>query len=118
MREWLTDKEKRILFAALAREKKVCIEEDREFASETGRTNIKLLQSICESLEDKFYYDSLFKEIEKQARAKAIDDFAILMKEAINHDWATMKSYGPITYNRLFDKCNEIAEELKELEEK
>ena len=45
---------------------------------------------------------------------KAIDDFAILMKEALNHDWATYTSYGPITYNRLLDKCNEIAEKLKE----
>ena len=45
---------------------------------------------------------------------KAIDDFAILMKEALNHDWDTTKSYGPITYNRLFDKCNEIAEQLRE----
>lgn len=44
---------------------------------------------------------------------KAIDDFAILMKEAINHDWATTKISEQIIYNRLFDKCNKIAEQLK-----
>ena len=44
---------------------------------------------------------------------KAIDDFAILMKEAFNHDWATTKISEQIIYSRLFDKCNEIAEQLK-----
>ena len=44
---------------------------------------------------------------------KALDDFAILMKEAMNHDWATTKICDQIIYNRLFDKCNEIAEQLK-----
>ena len=52
--------------------------------------------------------------VAREMYCKGIDDFAILMKAAINQDWATTKSYGPITYNRLFDKCNEIAEELKE----
>ena len=44
---------------------------------------------------------------------KAIDDFAILMKETLNHDWATTKISEQIIYNRLFDKCNEISEQLK-----
>ena len=44
---------------------------------------------------------------------KAIDDFAILMKETLNHDWATTKISEQIIYNELFDKCNEIAEQLK-----
>ena len=44
---------------------------------------------------------------------KAIDDFVILMKETLNHDWATTKISEQIIYNRLFDKCNEIAEQLK-----
>ena len=44
---------------------------------------------------------------------KAIDDFAILMKETLNHDWATTKISEQIIYNRLFDKCNKIAEQLK-----
>ena len=52
--------------------------------------------------------------VEKQIRAKAIDDFAILMKETLNRDWATTKISEQIIYNRLFDKCNEIAEQLKE----
>ena len=53
--------------------------------------------------------------VAREMYCKGIDDFAILMKAAINQDWATTKSYGPITYNRLFDKCNEIAEQLKEM---
>ena len=73
--EWLTDKEKRILFAALTREKKVCIEVDKEVASERGMTNSKLLQSICESLEDKFYFDTIFREIEKKVRNDTINEF-------------------------------------------
>ena len=44
---------------------------------------------------------------------KAIDDFAILMKETLNHDWATTKISEQIIYNRLFDKCNKIAEQIK-----
>ena len=52
--------------------------------------------------------------VAREMYCKGIDDFATLMKAAINQDWATNKTYGPITYNRLFDKCNEIANELKE----
>ena len=52
--------------------------------------------------------------VAREMYCKGIDDFATLMKEAINQDWATNTTYGPITYNRLFDKCNEIADELKE----
>ena len=53
--------------------------------------------------------------VAREMYCKGIDDFAILMKAAINQDWATNTTYGPITYNRLFDKCNEIADELKEM---
>lgn len=49
----------------------------------------------------------------KEQYNKAIDDFAILMKEALNHYWASTKISEQIIYNRLFDKCNEIAEQLK-----
>ena len=59
--------------------------------------------------------EELFRKTnEKAIRDKAIDDFAILMKETLNHDWATTKISEQIIYNRLFDKCNEIAEQLKE----
>ena len=50
---------------------------------------------------------------DREVYNKAIDDFAILMKEALNHDWATTKIYEQIIYNRLFDKCNEIADKLR-----
>ena len=48
-----------------------------------------------------------------KVRADTIDDFANLMKEAMEHDWSTTKICDQIIYNRLFDKCNEIAEQLK-----
>ena len=53
--------------------------------------------------------------VAREMYCKGIDDFATLMKAEINKDWATNTTYGPITYNRLFDKCNEIADELKEM---
>ena len=62
---------------------------------------------------DGFTYDLLNMGFTKGYN-KAIDDFATLMKAKINKDWATYTTYGPITYNRLIDKCNEIAEQLSE----
>ena len=74
MSKWLTDKEKRILFSALTREKSVCIQVDKQL--EPREPYEQSLKSVCESLEHKFYYDRLFKQMEKQIRAEAIDDFA------------------------------------------
>ena len=62
---------------------------------------------------DRYIKAEEVKYLLKCERNKAIDDFAILMKEALNHEWATTKIYEMIIYNRLFDKCNEIAEQLK-----
>ena len=53
--------------------------------------------------------------VDREMYCKGVEDFSTLMKAAINQDWATTKTYGPLTYNRLFDKCNEIADELKEM---
>ena len=53
--------------------------------------------------------------VAREMYCKGIDDFAILMKAAMNQDWATNTTYGQITYNRLIDKCNEIEDELKEM---
>ena len=63
-----------------------------------------------DSVKDKI--DELSKYAEIQYN-KAIYDFAILIKETLNHDWATTKISEQIIYNRLFDKCNEIAEQLR-----
>ena len=73
---YLTDKEKRLLFSALTREKKVCIEVDKECCRETYEDT---LESVVKNLEKKFYYDRFEKEI----RAKAIDDFVNACKEDI-----------------------------------
>ena len=64
---------KSILFSALTREKSVCIQVDKQF--EPREPYEQSLKSVCESLEHKFYYDRLFKQMEKQIRAEAIDDF-------------------------------------------
>lgn len=62
--EWLTDKEKRILLSALTREKKVCIEVDKQCSPrEAYEVSLK---SICESLEYKLYHDGLFKAMESR----------------------------------------------------
>lgn len=66
----VSDKEKRILLSALAREKEVCVEVDK----------------LCDSLEYKFYYDRLFKQIEKQIRTEAIDECLEIVKSYRN-DW-------------------------------
>ena len=71
----------------------------------TNENNLNLTEMIRE------IHDGVAREM----YCKGIDDFAILMKAAINKDWVTNTTYGPITYNRLFDKCNEIANELKEM---
>ena len=73
---YLTDKEKRLLFSALSREKEVCKQVDKEFCREPYEQS---LESVVKSLERKFYYDRFEKEI----RAKAIDEFAELMKEKL-----------------------------------
>ena len=73
------------------------------------------LDQLAEWLED-YKRIKMLIPIEQALKAeynKAIDDFAILMKETLNHDWATTKISEQIIYNRLFDKCNEIAEQLR-----
>ena len=54
--------------------------------------------------------------VAREMYCKGIDDFATLMKAAIKQDCATNTTCGPITQNRLIDKCNEIADELEEMD--
>ena len=84
MSEWLTDKEKRILFSALTREKNVCIQVDNQ--CEPREPYEQSLQSVCESLEHKFYYDRLFKQMEKQIRAEAIDDAKSIILQTLDNE--------------------------------
>lgn len=70
IKEWLTDSEKRILFSALAREMNICEELDKKMPFDP-------LVPIVESLEKKFYYDRLFKEIERVAYVKGINDASV-----------------------------------------
>ena len=106
MSEWLTDKEKRILFSALTREKSVCIQVDKQ--CEPREPYEQSLQSVCESLEYKFYYDRLFKKIEKQIREAAIDDFIKIVKK---HDW----NIGNRNENEfIYGAIDRLAKMLKE----
>lgn len=82
IKEWLTDSEKRLLFSALAREKKICEDLDREMicCKAVDREYVgysDFLAPIVESLEQKFYYDKLFNEIEKVAYVKGINDTSV-----------------------------------------
>lgn len=98
--EWLSDKEKRILLSALTREKEVCAQVDKQCELRTPYE--QSLKSICESLENKFYYDRLFKQMEKQIRTEAIDDFVNrVLEEGI---------IGLVQYAKI----KEIAEQLRE----
>ncbi len=117
MSEWLTDKEKRILFSALTREKSVCIQVDKQ--CEPREPYEQSLQSVCESLEHKFYYDRLFKQMEKQIRANAIDDFATDIINKINFedkwlfDCKSNNADTNIAFSALRTFVNERAEQLK-----
>lgn len=61
---YLTDDEKRVLFSALAREKKVCksIDDDK-----VDDGTCKMLVPIIESLERKFYFNKFEQDIYEQA---------------------------------------------------
>ena len=81
----------------------MCIKVDKQL-----KQNGQSLQSVCESLEHKFYYDRLFKQMEKQIRETAIDDFANVLKE--NYDYLpqilSQEAFGIY--------IDEYAEQLKE----
>ena len=106
MSKWLTDKEKRILFSALTREKSVCIQVDKQ--CEPREPYEQSLQSVCESLEHKFYYDRLFKQMEKQIREEAIDDFVKLVKK---HSW-NIRNRNEDAF--IYGAIDKLAEQLKE----
>ena len=106
-----------------------CLEDDRDYFNKKCEMDMQIsyteLVEYLEQLKEKTMNNEnnpnlteMIREIHdgvaREMYCKGIDDFATLMKAAINKDWATTKSFGPITYNRLIDKCNEIADELKE----
>ena len=105
---YLSDYEKRILFSALAREKEVCKEIDKDSLSKEIP-----LTPIVESLERKFYYDRFEKEIKN----KAVDDFA--RRLIINFvDWqmslaevGNEKEYE--TIKQAIEGIEEIAKQMK-----
>ena len=51
--------------------------------------------------------------VAREMYCKGVEHFAFLMKEALNHDWATTKISEQIIYNRLYDERDRIAEQLK-----
>lgn len=97
---YLTDKEKRLLFSALTREKKVCIEVDKECCREPYEDK---LETVVESLERKFYYDRYEKEI----RVKAIDEFVNTLTQRLT-DAIYQKDVENMT-----NLINDVARELK-----
>ena len=97
---YLTDKEKRLLFSALTREKKVCVEVDKECCREAYEDT---LESVVKNLEKKFYYDRFEKEI----RAKAIDEFVSLLIPRLPD------AIYPKDVEGMTNLINDVAEELK-----
>lgn len=76
---YLTDKEKRLLFSALSREKEICKQVDKECCREPYEDT---LESVVKGLEKKFYYDRL----EKAIRNKAIDECIKMIEETVWRD--------------------------------
>ena len=105
---YLTDKEKRLLFSALTREKKVCVEVDKECCREAYEDT---LESVVKNLEKKFYYDRFEKEI----RAKAIDEFTHQLKENLNQEfpsnYESTRPYFSLENARLI--VDDVAEQMK-----
>lgn len=97
---YLEDYEKRLLFSALHREKKICEKIDKEC---TGKIKLK---PIVESLERKFYYDKFEKEI----RNKVIDEFAERLKYEHKQTITTESVYIRRSFDEVVD---EIAEQMK-----
>lgn len=56
----------------------MCVEVDKQ--RESREPYKQSLQSICENLEYKFYYDRLFKQMEKQIREDAVNDCVKIVK--------------------------------------
>lgn len=97
---YLTDKEKRLLFSALSREKKICKQVDKECCREAYEDT---LESVVKKLEKKFYYDRFEKEI----RAKAIDEFVNTLIPRLT-DAIYQKDVESMT-----NLINDVARELK-----
>lgn len=80
---YLTDMEKRLLFSALSREKKVCQKIDDDKIDDG---TCKMLVAVIESLERKFLYD----RFEKRIYNKAINDcIKVLQTEIPKYSNAT-----------------------------
>ena len=110
---YLTDKEKRLLFSALTREKKVCVEVDKECCREAYEDT---LESVVKNLEKKFYYDRFEKEI----RAKAIDEFAERIALEISESiiWGILPTdckdgVSDEIVDYVIDTSKKIAEQMK-----
>ena len=103
---YLTDKEKRLLFSALSREKKVCKQVDKECCREPYEDK---LETVVESLERKFYYDRYEKEI----RVKAIDEFAERLRDLIAKNVEDAESSNALCCEIYQSEIDEIAEEMR-----
>ena len=81
----------------------------------------KAINDYDNKLNEKINTDTRLKDtirkildnVAKEMYCKGVEHFAFLMKEALNYDWATTKISEQIIYNRLYDECDRIAEQLK-----
>lgn len=103
--EFLDDIEKRILLSAISREKKVCEQVDNESYREPYKP---ILTDVCKSLEYKFMYDRLFKQIYEQGKADAIDECIKALDDYIEF---------PMTDEYVIRECISVLRTLKEKKE-
>ena len=93
---YLSDSEKRIIFSALAREKKICEKIDKE---NIGREGTTPLVPIVESLENKFYYDKFERDIERniisksEVKSKSLDKYTVKERQVNNVATAKVTMY-------------------------
>lgn len=128
---YLTDDEKRLLFSALLREKKVCKEIDKN----SKDTSSKMLVPIVVSIQNKFKYNKFEQDIYEKAykdgqdkglsdgrffgRNEAIDEFAEKLLSSLTHNYRHFikrdtDGFDWLTTDAVETHIQEIVKQLKE----
>lgn len=113
---YLTDMEKRLLFSALSREKKLCKEIDEEKIH--NGVSSKLVP-IVERLESKFRYDKFEQDIYEQAykdgQDKGFSDGEYIGRNKVIDDCIKILDTKEPKYNDVLNDRHDMIEYLREL---
>lgn len=116
---YLTDMEKRLLFSALTKEKKLCEEIDNDKSDDYvgGR-----LVPIIESIEKKFYYDRFEQDIYEQAykdgQDKGFSDGEFIGRNKAIDDCIKVLDTKEPKYHDVLNDIYDMIEYLRELKVK